>query len=314
MKKLHEPVLLEKVLDYLDPQPNQNFIDCTLGGGGHAEAILEEIKPRGKLLGIEWDPNTLKLTQEILKKFQDRLVLINDNFKNLNKIVNVQKFLDPINGVLFDLGLSSWQLQDPSKGFSFRLDSPLDMRFNPESSTLTAADILNKWPQENLTQILKEYGEERLARRIAKKIIEVRQKQKFKKTSDLVQIVLSIYPNYPKRNFRIHPATKTFQALRIAVNKELDNLKEALPQALKILKPGGRLAIISFHSLEDRIVKQFFLRESKDCLCPSQIPKCVCQHKAQLEILTPKPLRPSLVEIERNPRSRSAKLRIAQKI
>ena len=290
---MHIPVLQKEVIQYLDPKPNQNFIDCTIGEGGHSLAITERISPNGRVLGIDWSP---ELIQEL--KIKNNLVLVCDNFVNLRSVVEKYKF-KPIHGILFDLGMSSWHLEESGKGFSFQREEPLDMRYNLQNQ-LTAEKILNYWSKFEIEKILKEYGEEKFARQIAKVIIEERKIKPIKNTLQIVEIIKKAVP---KRYLdqKIHFATRTFQALRITVNDELNNLKKALPQALEILEPKGRLVVISFHSLEDRIVKNFFKQQTREGL-----PK--------IKILTKKPIRPSIEEIKINPRSRSAKLRAAQKL
>ncbi|MBD3359527.1 MAG: 16S rRNA (cytosine(1402)-N(4))-methyltransferase RsmH [Candidatus Buchananbacteria bacterium] len=310
MKFEHKPVLLDEVVEYLKPQPNQNFIDCTVGGGGHAKAILQKTGPNGKLLGIDLDIQAIEAAKQNLQEFKDRIILINDNYQNLKQILYDTGF-NKINGILLDLGLSSYQIQAKTRGFSFKGDSFLDMRFGETEQT--AADIINKYKEADLIRIFKEYGEERYAKQIAQEIVDLRKKQPITKTNQLVDIIEKVYKNKPKPK-KIHVATKVFQALRIEVNNELANLKKILPQALEALFKNGRLVVISFHSLEDKIVKEFFKKESKDCLCPPQIPVCVCEHKAQLKILTKKVVKPSQTEIMKNPRSRSAKLRAVVKI
>ncbi|MBI5530408.1 MAG: 16S rRNA (cytosine(1402)-N(4))-methyltransferase RsmH [Candidatus Doudnabacteria bacterium] len=310
----HIPVLLTEVIHYLRPQPNQNFIDCTLGGGGHAAALLEKIFPNGRLLGIDADPQAVENARQRLAPAQDRarrIILIQDNFRNLNKIVHEADFF-PIHGILLDLGLSSAQLADEERGFSFKTAGPLDMRWSP-TQPLTAADIVNKWPEKELTRIFKEYGEERFSQKIASQIVKQRQMEKIQTTDKLVGIVLSAIPAryYPKK---IHPATKVFQALRIAVNDELESLRLVLPQASNLLALGAILAVISFHSLEDRIVKNFFKAESRGCVCPKEFPICNCGHKPRLKIITKKAIKPSEDEVRRNPRARSARLRVAEKV
>jgi len=292
---MHTPVLLKEVIEYLNPQPNENFIDATIGEGGHAKAILEKNKPAGKVLGIEVDP---MLYQTAKNQMQDRerLILVNDSYVNLEKIVKEKQF-QPVNGILFDLGMCSWQIEESKRGFSYLKDEPLDMRFNPES-TLTAAEIINFWKIEDLEKIFKEYGEEKYAKRIALAIKEVRRKKRIVGTQELVEIVKKVLPkNYD--DYRLHPAARTFQALRIAVNNELENLKMGLILTLKILAPQGKIIVISFHSLEDRIVKNFFRDNAK---------------QNTLKILTKKPITSSQEEIKNNIRSRSAKLRAAIKI
>ena len=298
---IHIPVLQKEVLQYLDPKPNENFIDATIDGGGHAVAILGKIKPNGETLGIEIDP---EIYQELKSKNLDRLILVNDSYTNLKKIIEKYKF-GLVSGILFDLGMSSWHLEESGRGFSFMRNEPLDMRYQveipnskfqiPNSNGLTAERIINTYPREEIERILREYGEERFSRRIAKKIAEERKIKPIKTTFQLVEIIKKIVPF---KKSKIHPATRTFQALRIAVNDELNNLRKVLPQTIEALAPGGKIVIISFHSLEDRIVKKFFKEEFK---------------KGSLEILTKKPVRPSKEEIKINPRSRSAKLRAAMK-
>lgn len=282
---MHVPVLLQEVVKELDPQPNQNFIDATFGEGGHSLAILEKTGPKGRVLGIDWNPETLKKTG-------DRLVLVNDNFANLKEIVDRTKF-PKVSGILLDLGLSSGELEESGRGFSFQKKEPLDMRYNL-ANPLTAERIVNYWSYQDLERILREYGEEQFSREIARKFIEARSIRPIKITSQLVEIVGQATPRWYQGK-RIHFATKTFQALRITVNGELDNLSSVLPKALEVLEKGGRLAVISFHSLEDRIVKNFFKQSS-------------------WQILTKKPIIPSVQELKINPRARSAKLRVARKI
>jgi len=282
---MHIPVLKKEVLQYLNPKPNENFIDCTISEGGHTYSILEKTKPNGKVLGIELDKDIF----DKLSLLQiDRLVLTNDSYVNLKEIVKKSKFTS-INGILFDLGMSSWHLEESGRGFTFLKDEPLDMRYNLESD-LTAEEIVNNYSQEKIEKILKEYGEERFAKRIAKRIIQTR----FKKIKSTFQLVEIIKRAVPGKRTKIHPATRTFQALRIAVNDELNNLEKVLFRAVEVLEKGGRIVIISFHSLEDRIVKNFF----KD---------------SSLKVLTKKPVIPSEEEIKINRRSRSAKLRAATK-
>jgi len=298
---MHLPVLLKEVLQYLDPQVNDNFIDATLGEGGHSLTILEKTAPQGKVLGIERDPILFQRMQEKMKDSTDvnsqtwkRLILVNDSYTNLTKIVEENR-LGPIQGILFDLGVCSFHLDESGRGFSFRKDEPLDMRFSSQDM-LTAAEIINSWPQEEIARILTEFGEERYSRRIARAIREKRKRERIITTYQLVEILKEVLPvNY--EHHRIHFATRTFQALRIAVNKELENLTEGLEQSLSVLSSGGKIVVISFHSLEDRIVKHFFRKEAQ------------LQH---LKILTKRPILPSSEEMEENRRSRSAKLRAAQ--
>ncbi len=307
----HVSVLPEKTIEYLDPKPGDNFIDGTVGGGGHSEKILELISPDGRLLGMDLDEKALERSRRRLeKKFKGRFILVRDNFKNIKKVYK-ENGIGPISGIIVDLGVSSIELDDPGRGFSFRHDAPLDMRFGNEGKT--AGEVVNSYAERKLTDIFKNYGEERFARSIARNICKRRSDSPIRATGELVDIISSSVPAWYRRQ-KLHFATKTFQALRIETNEELDNLKKFLPDAVSILKKGGRLAVISFHSLEDRIVKQYFKEGSKDCLCPKEIPVCQCSHKASLRLITKKPIVPSPEEMKENPRSRSAKLRVVEKI
>jgi 16S rRNA (cytosine1402-N4)-methyltransferase len=302
----HIPVLYQAVLDLLKPVPGGLYLDGTLGAGGHARGVLIASSPEGKVVGMDRDPQALEIARENLAEFGERVIYIQDSYSNFQSHLNNLNW-QCVDGILLDLGISSMQLDKPERGFSFRADGPLDMRFDPDQ-TLTAADLVNELSREELAEILFTYGEEKLARKIAEAIIANRP---LVGTKDLAEIVKKVARN-PKS--KIHPATRTFQALRIAVNQELDALEAFLPKALESLNTGGRLAIIAFHSLEDRIVKKFFRLESRDCICPPEVPICVCEHKARLKELTRRPLRPEESETDRNPRARSAKLRVAEKI
>ena len=287
---IHIPVLKKEVIEYLDPQPNTDFIDCTFGGGGHSFSILEKISPKGKVMAIDWTP-------ELAKKVKaERLVLVCGNFADLEKIAKQNNF-SKVSGILFDLGMSSWHLEESLKGFSFQKDEPLDMRYSPENP-FTARKILNWYSEKDIEKILREYGEERFSKKIARKIVEKRKEKPIETTFQLREIIKMSTPGWYHRR-KIHFATKTFQALRIAVNSEIDNLKKALEESLTILKQNGRLVLISFHSLEDRIVKNFLREKAKEGI---------------VSILTKKPIIPSSEEIKLNYRSRSAKLRAAVKI
>ncbi len=302
----HEPVLLRECVEALQIQRGGRYIDCTVNGGGHAAAIIEESAPGGQLLGIDADPSALKLAKERFRDCSDDVILVNENFKYLESIADRYGFR-PVNGVLFDLGMSSLQLEDPGRGFSFQHDAPLDMRFSP-GQTLTAADIVNTYPEEGLARILEEYGEEWRARRIAGSVVRNRP---VNTTLELARLVERVAGG---GRSRIHPATKTFQALRMAVNEELDNLDSALRQAVSLLGSSGRIVVISFHSLEDRLVKNFFRRESQGCLCPPEVLLCTCGHVPSLKVVSKKAIRPSETELASNPRSRSAKMRVAERI
>jgi len=294
MARTHIPVLLEEILSSFDLKPGDDVVDATLGGGGHASAFLEATAPNGRLLGIEWDARTLEETRKRLAIYGSRAMLVHGSYREMERFARA--YAVPVaSAVLFDLGYSSFQIDDPDRGFSFRFEGPLDMRYDA-SGDLTASDIVNGWSQEDLAQTIREYGEERAAGRIAAAIVRARGKAMIVSTGQLAAIVASAVPERTRRGKpKINPATQTFQALRIAVNDELGNVREALPQAVRLLRPGGRLGVISFHSLEDRIVKRFF------------------EESPELEILTPKPVMAGEKELEANPRARSAKLRVAIK-
>ena len=309
----HVPVLLDEVVKYLDPQPHRNYIDGTVGGGGHAEAILERTGPDGRLLGFDLDERALRAACIRLKRFGERYTLVKTNYQKIKTVIDEQSFIYPIHGILLDLGLSSDQLANSNQGFSFRDQGPVDMRFDADQ-TVSAQEILRHGSEADLVRILKEYGEEARARSIARAIVEQRRALEPDEPFTVPMLVSAVVPFFEKKTRRIHPATKTFQAIRLAVNQELPNLRAALPECLPLLTPGGRLAVISYHSLEDRIVKEFFRRESRDCICPPELPECRCQHRAGLRLLTRKPVAPTTAEIRANPRSRSAKLRVAEKL
>lgn len=301
----HVPVLYNEVLDRIQPRPGGRYIDATLGAAGHAAGILTASGPDGELLGLDADPDAISFAGQVLGSFGDRVVLQVANFRHLREVALALGF-GQVDGILMDLGLSSRQLADAERGFSFNQDGPLDMRMN-RSQRETAADLINALPEAELAELLWRYGEERHARRIARVIVSSRPVSTTGQLADLVARTVG-------RREKIHPATRTFQALRIAVNDELEALNQALRQARDLLRPQGRLAVIAFHSLEDRLVKRFYQQESRDCLCPPEIPVCICEHRATLKVLTPRPVRPSAEEIARNPRSRSARLRLAERL
>lgn len=290
----------------MQPQRGGLFIDGTLGAGGHAWGILQASSPDGHLLGMDVDPQAVSLAREKLAEFGDRAILVRASYRTLLQQMATLGW-SQVDGVLLDLGLSSMQLDSQARGFSFQTEAPLDMRFDPDGKT-SAADLVNHLDEVELADLLYRYGEERRSRQVARAIVKVRPIQT---TTQLAQVVARATSGGKSG---IHPATRTFQALRIAVNGELDALEEVLPQILEALITSGRMAIISFHSLEDRIVKQFMRRESRDCICPPRQPVCTCGHKATLRELTVKPVRPQDDEIKNNPRSRSARLRVAEKI
>ncbi|MEK7542370.1 MAG: 16S rRNA (cytosine(1402)-N(4))-methyltransferase RsmH [Patescibacteria group bacterium] len=291
---IHTPVLTEKVLEYLDPHPNENILDCTAGGGGHTFVLADRIAPKGKVLALDWDPETIQTLKEEIKKRKlgQRVLLENENFAHLKEAVQRNRF-QPVAGILFDLGFSSDQIESQNRGFSFQREGPLNMRYSPQNP-VTAEKLLNWSSKAQLEEILKEYGEEQFAKQIAQALVESRAQKHLQKTSQLVRIVKEATPKWYHRK-KIHPATKTFQALRLTVNNELENLKQGLRDAADVLAPQGKIAVISFHSLEDRIVKEFFKQAS------------------MLKPITKKPITPSVAEIRKNPRARSAKLRVAIK-
>ena len=301
------PVLPQEVLEALLVEPGGRFVDATLGAGGHAYEILAASSPGGELLGLDRDPEALKIAADRLARFGDRAEVVHASFASLKEIAAGAGFTQA-DGILFDLGLSSLQLEDSRRGFSFLTDGPLDMRFDTTSQGPTAADLINRLSEEELADVLFRYGEERQSRRIAGAIVAARPIQT---TGQLVEV---IEETVGRRRGRLHPATLSFQALRIAVNEELASIKSALPQAVETLKVGGRLVVIAFHSLEDRIAKRFMRRESIDCICSRELPICTCDHRASLKRVVRKPIRPTEDEVAYNPRARSARLRVAERI
>jgi 16S rRNA (cytosine1402-N4)-methyltransferase len=301
----HTPVLLSETLRALAVQPGGRYVDCTLGGGGHAAAILDHSLPGGQLLGIDADPRAIEVARERLQQYKNATLLVHDNFVNLQSICIKHDFF-PVHGILFDLGLSSLQLNENGRGFSFQHDAPLDMRFNPQQE-VTAADIVNTFSETRLANIIRAYGEEIHSHKIASLIVKERPITTSLQLARLIEKAVG-------RRGKLHPATRTFQALRIAVNNELEYLETALRQAIDLLGFEGRLVVISYHSLEDRVVKQLLQREARGCLCPPNIPTCVCGHIPHLRLIHKKVITPSATEVELNPRSRSAKLRVAEHI
>ena len=296
------PSCSRKPLTPLSVRPGGVYVDCTLGGGGHAEAILQA---GAQLIGIDADPAAIEFARTRLAHFGEAFTPIHDSYANLGEILARHGF-GPIDGILFDLGLSSLQLEASGRGFSFRREEPLDMRFDSTSAGPTAAAIINGSNERELARLLREFGEERRARAIARALVENRP---FQSAAELARVITRRVG--PSRG-GIHPATRAFQALRIAANSELENLKAGLQQAISALKPGGRLVVISYHSLEDRIVKETFRKESKDCICPPELVQCICSHQARLSVVHRKPITPTVEEKVRNPRSRSARMRAAQ--
>ncbi len=306
MNAPHVSVLYKEIIHAMQPFSGGRYVDGTLGAGGHAFGILQASAPDGLLLGLDLDPAALAIASERLRPFGGRVILRQASYAELSGVLHEIGW-DAIDGMLLDLGVSSMQLDTSERGFSFLHEAPLDMRFGP-GVLVSAADLVNTLSETELADLIYRYGEERNARRIARAIVRGRP---FETTTQLARAVAAAGG---VRDARIHPATRTFQALRIAVNAELQAVERVLPQAVAALRPGGRLAVISFHSLEDRIVKEFFRRESTACLCPPRQPVCTCGHQAVIKEITRKPVTPSPEEIEQNPRARSAKLRIAEKL
>ena len=306
----HETVLLKESVDGIVTDPNGIYVDCTLGGGGHSAAILERLSPQGMLIGFDRDPAALVAATSKLVGFSSQVRLVPGNFAEIDTLLT-RLGVEQVNGILFDLGVSSHQLDLPQRGFSYMKDGPLDMRMDP-GQALSARQVVNEYSEDALTKVIFEYGEERWARRIAKFIVEARQNKPLLNTAELVEVIAAAIPAAARRQGP-HPAKRTFQAIRIVVNGELRILAGALQKAIGRLAPGGRIGVISFHSLEDRIVKNVFASMLGRCTCPPKAPFCVCQPQAILK-LCGKSLTPSAEEIESNPRSRSAKLRIAEKI
>lgn len=311
MPDYHKPVLLKEVLELLAPKEGGIYVDATLGGGGHASEILERIGPEGLLIGIDRDPEAISHTRERLKAYGDRALLFQGNFGDIGSIL-ASAGVPRIDGALFDLGVSSHQL-DAERGFSFMRDEELDMRMSRVENTPSAADIVNSYSEFDLADIIWKYGEERYSRRIARAIVERRAQEPITRTRELADIIYHAVPA-KYRHQDIHPATRTFQAIRIHVNRELDAVEVGVPAAIDALKVGGRICVISFHSLEDRIVKNTFRHLSGRCECPPKLWVCQCGAKKELEIITRKPVMATDDEIADNPRSRSAKLRCATKI
>jgi 16S rRNA (cytosine1402-N4)-methyltransferase len=293
------------VLEAMQPQSAHRYVDATLGAGGHAAGILRASAPDGRLLGLDADPEAISYAREVLRAYGERVVLRTANFRQIGAVAQSLGFGE-VDGTLMDLGLSSRQLDHAPRGFSFNQDGPLDMRFD-RSQGQSAADLVNRLSEADLADLFWRLGEERHSRRIARAIVAARP---VTTTGQLAEVVCRTVG----RRAKIHPATRVFQALRIAVNDELEALSQALPQVRDLLRPGGRMAVIAFHSLEDRLVKRFFQEEAQDCICPPEVVVCVCQHRATLRVLTRKPIRPSAEEIAMNPRSRSARLRVAARL
>ena len=313
MNEGHLPVLVEEVIEMLAPAPGSLHIDATLGGGGHAERVLEAANPDGRLLGLDADALAIARVEARLRsRYGDRLVLRQANFRELAEVAPGAGF-GAVDGCLFDLGLSSYQLADRDRGFGFRAGGPLDMRFDT-SRGVPAADLLASLDAAELTALFRRYGEEPKAPRIARAIVEARRVAPVSTAEELAALVERVAPPNPRLRRRTHPATRVFQALRIAVNEELEALQAGLAAALDLLRPGGRLVVLSYHSLEDRIVKRFFQAERRGCVCPPDVPVCVCGRNPRLRLVTRPSMTPTAAEIDANPRARSARLRAAERL
>jgi 16S rRNA (cytosine1402-N4)-methyltransferase len=310
MEFKHIPIMLNEVLDGLKIKEDGIYLDGTLGGAGHSIEIVKRLKS-GKLIGIDQDDNALDKAKEVLADYHDRVILIKNNYENIDLLLNELK-IDGIDGILLDIGVSSHQFDEVSRGFSHNQDAPLDMRMDMKQD-LSAWDVVNKYSLDELNDIIFNFGEERWAKRIAEFIVEERSLKSIDTTLELVSVIKKAIPKKVRMEGH-HPAKKTFQAIRIEVNRELEVLEKSIEKMIKHLNPGGRLAIITFHSLEDRIVKESFKEMNKDCICPPQLPTCICDKQREIKIITRKPIIPTAEEIKLNPRARSAKLRIAEKL
>ncbi len=312
----HIPVLLTECLEYLHLETKQTFVDATLGGAGHSLEVARRIGPEGHLIGVDQDEVALEAAtarlEALPEEVRPHLDIMYGNFGDLDALL-VEAEIPAVDAFLFDLGVSSVQIDTPSRGFSFKESGPLDMRMNPGKQTITAAEIINTYNAADLTRIIRQYSDEKWASRIAQFVVEARQKEPITESEQLVDIIKAAVPASARRSGG-HPAKRTFQALRIEVNGELNVLRSGLEAAIRWLAPGGRLAVISYHSLEDRIVKDLFKQYSRGCICPPDLPVCVCGNKPVLKQVTRKPILPTEEEIERNPRSRSAKLRVVMRL
>jgi 16S rRNA (cytosine1402-N4)-methyltransferase len=306
----HQPVLLNEVLDKLEIKADGIYVDCTIGGAGHSQEIVKELGTKGQLIGIDQDRAAMKAAAEKLSAAEPKIDLVRNNYSNLNTVLD-DLDIKKVDGFLFDLGVSSYQLDEPERGFSYRYDAPLDMRMDQRQSK-TAAVIVNSYSQQRLTKIIRDYGEENWAQRIAEFIVDYRQEEEIETTFELVEIIKNAIPASARRSGG-HPAKRTFQALRIAVNNELEIIETAIKDAVNKLRVGGRICIISFHSLEDRIVKHTFKDLARECICPPKLPVCGCDEQAEVKIINKSTITASKSELEENYRARSAKLRVAEK-
>lgn len=311
MKFNHVPILLDQCIDNLDINPNGIYVDGTLGGAGHATAICKKLGEAGHFIGIDQDENAIKVAKERLQGQAPKISIVRDNFKNIKKILE-ELDIEKIDGILLDLGVSSHQLDEPERGFSYQHDTELDMRMD-NRQTFSAKDIVNEYSEKELVNIIRTYGEENWAKRIAKFIVEHRKEKTIETTGELVDVIKNAIPAKARRTGP-HPAKRTFQAIRIEVNNELNILKETIENIIECLNPGGRICIITFHSLEDRIIKQTFKTLENPCECPPEFPVCICNKVPKIKIISRKPIIPSEEETNINPRARSAKLRIAERI
>lgn len=309
MEYTHKSVLLDESINGLNIKPDGIYVDATLGGGGHTCEILKRVTT-GKVIGIDQDDYAIEKASEKLKDFKN-FIPVKNNFRNIDEVLNELK-IDGIDGIIFDLGVSSFQLDMPERGFSYNYDMPLDMRMD-KNQTTTARHIVNGYEENELVRILRDYGEENWAARIAKFIVQEREQEFIETTGQLVTIIKKAIPKQVRQEGS-HPAKRTFQAIRIEVNKELEILEDTMKKAVDFLNPGGRICVITFHSLEDRIIKNTFVDLNKDCICPPEFPQCICDHRRKLKIVTRKPIVPSQEELNENNRSRSAKLRIGERM
>ena len=317
MNTQHIPVLYDRVVEFLRPKPDGVYIDGTVGLGGHSAAILETSAPDGRVIGIDLDLEALAIAEDRLRAFGGRCSLVSGNFAEMDVLLE-RHSVHAVDGILLDLGVSSLQLDTPHRGFSFSHTGPLDMRMNPRealgsdrNTAVTAMQVVNDSPMDVLVDIFKRYGEERFAKRIAGRVVRARQQEPITTTTQFAEIIKQ---SVPQKASKIHPATRVFQALRIHVNAELENLEAGLDAAVSLLKLNGCLCVITFHSLEDRIVKHRFRTWAKTCICPPKTPVCICEHSPSVEILTKRPVLPNETEIQQNPRARSAKLRAVRKL
>ncbi len=310
MEFQHIPVLYHEVIDNLNIQPSRIYVDGTLGGAGHSSAIATRLVQGGRLIGVDQDKDAIAAATKRLEAFNDRVTIVHDNYEHIPEIL-ADLGIEKVNGILLDLGVSSYQLDNPERGFSYNTDEPLDMRMD-QDSPLTAADIVNSWSVEELTRILRDYGEERYALNIARRIVSQREEKPFETTGELVKVIRASIPMKMQDKYG-NPCKRTFQAIRIACNRELDVLQDSIDRLIDCLEPEGRLCIITFHSLEDRIVKNAFKRNENPCICPPEFPVCVCGKKSMGKVITRKPIVPSCEELEQNKRSASSKLRVFER-